>query len=86
MNIGVYASLVRWAKQIRSSEDRRTADGTPDFSGLWQGPGPLIASFELDAADVLPWAKEVARQRRDEFFRTRPDYQCVPPDRRRSVE
>jgi len=47
MNIGVYASLVRWAKQIRASEDRRTADGKPDFSGLWQGPGPLIALFEL---------------------------------------
>jgi hypothetical protein len=54
MNSGVYAPLVRWNKQIRSSEDRRTADGKLDFSRLWQGPGPLIASFELDAADVLP--------------------------------
>jgi len=61
--------------QVRTA-GQRTARRTSRDCG--QGPGPLIASFELDAADVLPWAKEVARQRRDEFFRTRPDYQCVP--------
>ena len=56
----------------------RTADGKPDFSGLWQGPGPLLPLLQTAPSDVLPWAADVARQRRDEFFKDRPDYRCLP--------
>jgi hypothetical protein len=27
---------------------------------------------------VQPWATDVARQRAEEFFKTRPSYQCLP--------
>ena len=53
----------------------RTPDGKPDFTGLWTGP-PQPA--RPDARDVKPWAKEVAQRREEDFFKTRPMFQCLP--------
>jgi hypothetical protein len=61
--------------QVRTAGQRTASRTSRDC-----GKAPALSSHcsSSHAADVLPWAKEVARQRRDEFFRTRPDYQCVP--------
>ena len=56
----------------------RTADGKPDLTGLWSGPPLGGATVRADPTDLQPWAKEIQRQRREEFFKGRPQYQCQP--------
>jgi hypothetical protein len=54
----------------------RGPDGKPDLSGIWNGeedPAP-----RPDPADMKPWVKELVRERENEFFRSRPFYQCLP--------
>jgi hypothetical protein len=53
----------------------RTREGRPDFTGLWNGP---TRSVRPDASDVRPWAKEVAQQRAEDFFKARPAFRCLP--------
>jgi len=53
----------------------RTPDGHPDLTGVWEGPPPVA---RLDPASLQPWATELARQRQEEFYRSRPYFQCLP--------
>jgi hypothetical protein len=56
----------------------RTVDGRPDLTGVWTGALSAHLARHPDASDVHPWAKEVARQRADNFFKDRPSFRCLP--------
>ena len=53
----------------------RGPDGHPDLTGVWNGPPPLV---RFDSATLQPWVTELVRQRQQEYYRTRPVYQCRP--------
>jgi hypothetical protein len=53
----------------------RGADGRPDLSGVWDGSPPLV---RLDEATLQPWVADLVRQRQDDFYKSRPFYQCRP--------
>ena len=53
----------------------RGPDGQPDLTGVWNGPPPLV---RLDSATLQPWVTDLVRQRQQEFYKTRPLYQCQP--------
>ena len=53
----------------------RGPDGKPDLTGVWNGPDPAPRP---DPAGMQSWVKDLVRQRQEEFFRTRPVYQCLP--------
>jgi len=53
----------------------RGADGKPDLAGVWNGPVPDLL---LDRGNAKPWANDVIRQREEEYWKTRPSYQCRP--------
>jgi hypothetical protein len=48
------------------------------MTGLWGGPGVGLETLRVDSADVQPWARDIQRQRAQEFFKSRPQYQCRP--------
>ena len=54
----------------------RTADGKPDFSGIWlASPHPayvLNIAADLDAADVQPWATQLFVERMNDFGKDDP--------------
>jgi hypothetical protein len=61
----------------------RTADGKPDFTGVWTpsgGQGALdgLETLRVDPEAIKPWAREIIRQRAQDFFKSRPDFQCKP--------
>src|SRR6187549_1847066 len=61
----------------------RTADGKPDFTGVWTpsgGQGALdgLETLRVDPDAIKPWAREVIRQRAQDFFKSRPEFQCRP--------
>ena len=61
----------------------RTVEGKPDFTGLWSpsgGQGALdgLETLRVDPDLIKPWAREVMRERGQDFFKSRPDFQCRP--------
>ena len=55
----------------------RTPDGRPDFTGLWTSR-LQIGQPDVDPRDMQPWAKDVKRRRAEDFFKSRPMFQCLP--------
>ena len=53
----------------------RGPDGKPDLTGVWNGPDPAPRP---DPAGMQPWVRDLVGQRQEEFFKTRPVYQCLP--------
>jgi hypothetical protein len=53
----------------------RGADGKPDLTGVWNGPN-VVARPDVDA--LQPWVRDLVVQRQQEYYKTRPYYQCLP--------
>jgi hypothetical protein len=53
----------------------RGADGKIDLTGVWNGPVP---DLPLNAANEKPETNAIVRQRTEEYWKTRPSYQCLP--------
>ena len=53
----------------------RGPDGKPDLTGVWNGPVPVARA---DPANMQPWVNDLVRQRRQQYYKTRPSYQCLP--------
>jgi hypothetical protein len=59
----------------------RTADGKPDFSGLWNRISPKYArniAADLKPGEVMPWAEALLQQRREDLGRGYMNVLCVP--------
>jgi hypothetical protein len=59
----------------------KTADGKPDFSGIWRSPSQKY--LENLAADgimvpMTPWAQQIFKQRQDNHGLDRPSASCLP--------
>ncbi len=73
----------QWADVPRTADGRPdlTApaptgpDGRPDLTGLWTAAPPVA---DLDPAVLQPWVADLARERQQEYYRTRPYFQCQP--------
>ena len=50
-------------------------DGKPDLTGVWDGPAVVARP---DANNLEPWIRDLVLQRQQEYYRTRPFYQCLP--------
>ena len=50
-------------------------DGKPDLTGVWDGDTPVGRPAP---ADLQPWALERATQYQQDYYKTRPYYQCRP--------
>lgn len=59
----------------------KTADGKPDFSGIWITPtGKYLENLAADGIDVAmqPWAEQVYRERVANNGIDRPSASCLP--------
>jgi hypothetical protein len=59
----------------------RTADGTPDLSGVWRGAGPFYRfniAQDLNPEDVQPWAEALFLQRVRDSRKDSPLARCLP--------
>jgi len=53
----------------------RAPNGKPDFTGVWNSEPPASRPV---AANLQPSVNDLVRQRQQEYFKTRPAYQCLP--------
>lgn len=53
----------------------RTADGRPDFTGLWTSPERRVTA---SPSELHPWVNEAARGHAENFFKARPMFRCLP--------
>lgn len=53
----------------------RGSDGHPDLTGVWTAPAPVA---RLDPAILQRWVSDLASQRQQEYYKTRPFFQCQP--------
>lgn len=69
----VNADLLR-RQVVPDAPTPRTVDGTPDLSGVW------LTSFDPypERAKALPWAEDLAQQRRDNVIDDHPHLSCLP--------
>jgi len=60
----------------------RTADGKPDLSGIWRGPGggsyDRNVARDLSPGDVQPWAEALYQQRVRDMGKDAPRATCLP--------
>ena len=59
----------------------RTADGKPDFSGLWNRLSPKYArniAADLPSGDVMPWAAALLQQRLEDLGKGYMNVHCLP--------
>lgn len=53
----------------------RGPEGRPDLTGVWSAPAPVA---RVTSADLQPGVAALARERQQEYFKTRPYFQCRP--------
>ena len=53
----------------------RTADGKPDLTGLWN---TLNSVADYKPGEAKPWVQKLVQQRKENFDRDNPVFQCLP--------
>src|SRR5215216_7873550 len=53
----------------------RGPDGKPDLNGVWNGPVPTPRP---DPANAQSWVNDLVAQRKQEYYKARPYYRCLP--------
>ena len=53
----------------------RGPDGRPDLTGVWNAPPPVARA---DPNSLHPWVTDLAQRRQEEYYKTRPYFQCLP--------
>ena len=64
-----------------SAPPPRTPDGKPDFSGVWAfdaGPSMFYIPGPLNPEEIKPWARELVKQRAENFGRDDQFVRCLP--------